>query len=121
MLLADLFAGPRSPPETLWDEDLFSSRLLVYEVWNWINAHDLTISHGDRARGLLARVSLTDMSEAALVRALDPFSVAVRTLDALHLATMAFIRQSGESVQLASYDNRLLAAARTMAIPIARL
>jgi hypothetical protein len=105
----------------MWEEDLFSSRLLVYEVWNRINAHGLTISHGDRARGLLARVSLTDMSEAAVMRALEPFSVAVRTLDALDLATMAFIRQSGESVPLASYDNRLLAAARTLAIPVARL
>ena len=65
VLLADLFAEPRSPPETLWDEDLASSRLLVYEVWNRINAHGLMISHGDRARGLLARVNLTEMSERA--------------------------------------------------------
>ena len=121
MLLADLFVEPLSPPETLWDEDLASSKLLVYEVWTRINAHGLMISHGDRARGLLARVSLTDMSESALSRALEPFSVAVRTLDALHLATMHFIRQSGEPVQLASYDNRLVTAAQALGIATAQL
>jgi len=79
------------------------------------------LSHGARARGLLVRVSLTAMSEAALARALEPFPVAVRTLDALHLATMDFIRESGEPVQLASYDNRLIAAAEALGITPAAL
>jgi predicted nucleic acid-binding protein len=121
VLLADLFAEPRSPPDTLWDEDLASSRLLTYEVWNRINAYGLMISHNSRGRGLLARVNLTEMSDAALARVLEPFPVAVRTLDALHLATMEFLRNQGESVTLASYDNRLLTAAQALGISTARL
>jgi predicted nucleic acid-binding protein len=121
VLLADLFAEPRSPPDTLWDEDLASSRLLTYEVWNRINTYGLMISHGDRARGLLARVNLTEMSEAALATALEAFPVAVRTVDALHLATMEFLRNHGDSVTLASYDNRLLAAAQALGISTALL
>jgi predicted nucleic acid-binding protein len=121
VLLADLFAEPRSPPERLWDDDLASSQLLAYEVWNRVHVYGLVPSHGARARGLLARVSLTAMSEAALARALEPFPVAVRTLDALHLATMDFIRESGEPVQLASYDNRLIAAAEALGITTAAL
>jgi predicted nucleic acid-binding protein len=120
VLLADLFAEPRSPPDTLWDEDLASSRVLTYEVWR-LNAYGLMISHSSRARGLLARVNLTEMSDAALARALEPFPVAVRTLDALHLATMEFLRNQGESVMLASYDNRLLAAAQALGISTALL
>src|SRR5215469_2117706 len=119
VLLADLLAEPRSPPETLWEQELASSQLLVYEVWTRINAQGLTSLHGDRARGLLARVNLTGMSEVALTRALAPFPVAVRTLDALHLATMDFMRQRGELVQLASYDNRLTAAAQALGITLA--
>jgi hypothetical protein len=42
------------------------------------------------------------MSDAALARAQEPFPVAVRTLDALHLATMEFLRNQGESVTLAT-------------------
>jgi predicted nucleic acid-binding protein len=121
VLLADLFAEPRSPPERLWDDDLASSQLLAYEVWNRVHVYGLVPSHGARARGLLARVSLTAMSEAALARALEPLPVAVRTLDALHLATMDFIRESGEPVQLASYDNRLIAAAEALGITPAAL
>jgi predicted nucleic acid-binding protein len=121
VLLADLFAEPRSPPERLWDDDLASSQLLAYEVWNRVHVYGLVPSHGARARGLLARVSLTAMSEAALARALEPFPVAVRALDALHLATMDFIRESGEQVQLASYDNRLIAAAEALGITTAAL
>jgi len=61
------------------------------------------------------------MSALALRRALDPFPVPVRTLDALHLATAEYLRQQGEAVELASYDNRLIAAARAMQIPITAL
>ena len=121
VLLADLFAELQSPPETLWDEDLASSQLLAYEVWNRVNAHSRMISHGSRARGLLARVNLTQMSELALARALEPFPVAVRTSDALHLATMEFLRGNGASVELASYDSRLLEAARALGINAAKL
>lgn len=90
-------------------------------VWNRINAHSLMISHRDRARGLLARVNLTGMSEMVLARALKPFPVAVRTLDALHLATMEFLRGNGASVELASYDSRLLAAAHALGIAAIKL
>jgi hypothetical protein len=121
VLLADLLAEARSPPETLWGEDLASSRLLAYEVWSRINARGLMASHHGRARGLLDRVNLTEMSEAALARALEPFPVAVRTLDALHLATMEFLRRNGASIELASYDYRMIAAAAALGIPPARL
>ena len=41
----------------------------------------------------------------------------VRTLDALHLATMDFLRGHGRVIELASYDARLRAAARALRIP----
>jgi predicted nucleic acid-binding protein len=121
VVLADLLAEPRSPPEALWDADLASSRLLTYEVWNRINANGLTASHGERARALLARINLTEMSQAALGRALEPWPAPIRTLDALHLATADYLRRQGEIVELASFDNRLLAAAIALGIPIAAL
>jgi len=56
------------------------------------------------------------MDRPSLARALDPWPSPVRTLDALHLATMAFLRKQGEIIELASYDNRLLAAAQVLGI-----
>jgi PIN domain len=100
---------------------LASSRLLEYEVWNRLNAYGVLTSHGDRAQARLARVNLTALSEAALARALEPFPIAVRTLDALHLATMDFLRGRSASIELASYDNRLLAAAAALGFRAAGL
>jgi hypothetical protein len=45
----------------------------------------------------------------------------VRTLDALHLASITFLLGRGQTVELASYDDRLVAAARALAVPIATL
>jgi len=45
----------------------------------------------------------------------------VRTLDALHLATAEYLRRQGESVELASYDTRLLDGARALGMAIAVL
>jgi predicted nucleic acid-binding protein len=121
VVLASVFREPRSPPATLWDHDLTSSRLLEYEVWNRLNAYGLATSHGDRAHARLDRVNFVELSESALARALDPFAVAVRTLDALHLATIEFLRRNGTAIELASYDNRLISAARALDIPVAEL
>jgi antitoxin (DNA-binding transcriptional repressor) of toxin-antitoxin stability system len=114
--LAHLLAEDRFPPDELWDQQLVSSRLLECEVWNRINAHQLQISHGDAVRNLIGRVAMIEMVGPVLTRALQPFPVPVRTLDAIHLAALEFIRAQKQTVQLASYDERLLAAARSLEI-----
>jgi hypothetical protein len=42
----------------------------------------------------------------------------VRTLDALHLASMDFLHKQGQRVTLASYDDRLISAARALRFSI---
>jgi len=109
------------PSAGFWDAALVSSRLLEYEVWNRIHARQLTGLWGSEARALLAGVELIEMTELVLARALEPFPIPVRTLDALHLATGEFLRGQGESIALASYDNRLLAVAQALGISIVAL
>jgi hypothetical protein len=118
IVLAQIFAEDRAPPETLGQGALTSSRLLEYEVWNRVHARGYSQSHGDATERFLRRVSLIDLSPEALARSLHPFPLAVRTLDGLHLATAEFLRTSGEDVELASYDRRLIAAARALGIAI---
>jgi predicted nucleic acid-binding protein len=119
--LAQLFAEDRQPSEDLWREPLTASRLLQYEVWARVHARRLEARHGDKVRDLLDGVAYIELTPLVLARAMDPFPVPVRTLDALHLATMAFLRGRGQAVELASYDGRLLAAARALEIPTRRL
>jgi predicted nucleic acid-binding protein len=116
--LAHLLTEDRVPPESLWQESLISSRLIEYEIWTRIHARKLTRSHGDEVRALLGRIALVELSPPVLTRALEPFPRPVRTLDALHLASMDFIRKQGQSITLASYDDRLSTAARALRFSI---
>jgi uncharacterized protein len=119
--LAHLFREPRAPAPSFWLGPKVASRLLEYEIWNRLHAHDRADSHGRIAQNLLRGIELLDLSSGTLSRALEAFPVPVRTLDGLHLATIAFLREQGESIELASYNRRLIAAAETFGIPIAAL
>ena len=115
--LAHLLAKDRVPPDRLWKEPLISSRLIEYEIWTRIHARKLTRSHADEVRSLLSRLALIELATSVLARALEPFAKPVRTLDALHLASMEFLRNQGQSVTLASYDERLINSARALRFP----
>ena len=119
--LAYLLAEPTAPAVTFWDSELVSSRLLAYEVWNRLYARQLTERRHGEVRTLLAGIELIELSEPVLARALEPWPTPVRTLDALHLATADYLRRLGDLVELASYDNRMIAAAEAMGIPIVLL
>jgi predicted nucleic acid-binding protein len=120
--LAYLLAEPRAPSVAFWDSELVSSRLLEYEVWNRLQARQVRERRRSEARALLAGIELLELSGSVLARALEPWPMPIRTLDALHLATADYLRrQAGQQIELASYDGRLIAAARALDIPIAAL
>jgi predicted nucleic acid-binding protein len=116
--LAHLLVEDRRPSSALWTEPLIASRLLEYEVWCRLHAHALATSHGADARELLARISMVELSPLVLARALEPFPIPLRTLDALHLASIEFLRGCRLQPRLASYDERMLRAARAMGIDL---
>ena len=121
VLLAQLLAEDCRPPARLWSETLVSSRLLEYETWNRLHARNLAGSHGEAARGVLGRLAFLELSPPVLNRALEAFPVPVRTLDGLHLASLDYLRRQAQSVELASYDRRMTAAACAMDIPVCSL
>lgn len=116
--LAHLLAEDRGPPVELWSEELVASRLLEYELWTRLNARDLGRTHRDSARLLLARLAFVELRPIVLDRALHPFPTPVRTLDALHLAALAFLREHGKDVALATYDTRMAEAAEAMGVTL---
>ena len=63
-------------------------------------------------------IDFVRLTPEVLSRALEPFPVNVRTLDGLHLATMEYLRDEGESIELATFDARMIAAARSLGIAI---
>lgn len=121
VLLARLFAEDRSPPDAFWSQAFVSSRLLEFEVFNRVHARSAGASYAADARHFIDRVNLLALSARVLARALLPFPLPVRTLDALHLASMEFLRGQGQTLELASYDLRLAAAAKALGFPLAKL
>ena len=116
--LAYLLAEDRKPSEAWWRQPLIASRLVEYEIWNRLNARRLGASYGDRARALIGRLALVELEPRVLARALEPFPTPVRTLDALHLAAIEFLRGQNQDVELASYDTRLNAAAAALRLRV---
>ncbi len=121
--LAHLLSEDGRPPDSLWQETLVSSRLLEYEVWVPLHSRGLYKSHGNIARWLIGQVALWELTPSVLARALDAFPVgkSLRTLDALHLATCTHLVDQHQSVELTSYDQRMLDAARALEIPLYNL
>lgn len=118
VVLAQLLAEDRRPPVSLWTSSLVTSRVTEYETWVRLNGRGLASSHGEAARELLARLALIELAPPVLARALEPFPAPVRTLDALHLASIALLRERRLSVRLATYDARMRVAAEALGIPM---
>ena len=122
VVLAQLLAEDQAPEASLWQAaPLVTSRLLEYEVWTRINARGLSTSHGDDVRALLARLAFLELVPPVLVRALEPFSTPVRTLDTLHLASIDFLRSMGQRPRLATFDRHMAEAAQALGIPMAAI
>jgi predicted nucleic acid-binding protein len=117
--LAELFAEDRKASDSVWAEPLVSSRLLEYELWTRVHGRGAGATHGEAVREVLARVSLVELSPAVLARALEPFPAPVRTLDALHLATVQFLAAARQRVALATFDERMRRAASAMGLALA--
>ena len=118
-MLAQLLAEDRHTPVSFWDRDgLISSRILEYEAWTRIHGRGLGESHGEDLRTLLARLSFLELAPPILARALEPMPSPVRTLDALHLASVTFLVGLGQRPAVATYDLRLAAAARAIGVPL---
>jgi predicted nucleic acid-binding protein len=116
--LAHILSENLQPPDALWREPLFSSRLLLYEVWSRLHAYGMGQSHAEEAEAMCAGITLVDMTPDILRRALDPFPAAVRTLDGMHLATANHLKDGGIAVRLASYDKRMNAVSPALGIDL---
>ena len=119
--IAQLLSEDRIPRASLWEEDLVSSRLLQYEVWNRVHGLGIASTHGESATQLLEEIAFVELNSEVLRRALEPFPTPVRTLDALHLASLEYIRSRHRDVELACFDRRMSEAAMRLGIRLASI
>lgn len=118
VVLAHLLAQDRRPPDWIWGEILVSSRLLEYELWTRLHARGADHRRQEAASAVVGRIAFVELAPPVLQRALEPFPLPVRTLDALHLASIDFLTRSGQQVRLAAYDRRMVSLAGAMDIQV---
>jgi len=112
--LAWILAEDRRPAVSFWSELVVSSRLLQYEVSTRLSAYGMTPDRQTAAREITSVLAFVELTQPVLERVLDPFPMPVRTLDALHLATLDYLSHHVPDVVLASFDERMNEAARAM-------
>ena len=117
--LAELFAEDRRPAPEFWKGQLVSSRLLEYELWTRVHGRRAAATHGEAVREILAAVAFVELAPTVLERAVEPFPVPIRTLGAIHLATALFLAGRRQGVMVATYDERMRAAARAVGLGLA--
>ena len=83
-----------------------------------LHAYGRAAADSEVLRATLMSIGTVELDAAACTRVSSPFPVPVRTLDALHLAAADHVRARGVSVELASYDERMCEAARSLGFEI---
>ena len=118
--LAQLFGEGRSPPDALWQEPLVSSRLLEYEIWNRVHVRGFEPG-ARRSCASADRAFETDRTHTAGLGS----GIAALSRPGAHPRLPSprdnRIYPRARRGELASYDNRLLTAARALGIALSPL
>src|SRR4051812_30075484 len=97
-----------APSSRLWSCDLPPSPrnpTRAFEIYTRTHVRRPALAGSASLRALLAGIALIELSRLVLACVLEPWPIPIRTLDALHLATVEYLRRDGEAVELATYDN----------------
>src|SRR5213594_2103186 len=105
-----LLAFLRSRPDRL------SSALSLTEVPRALRRADFAVAVRRRAQRVLARLALVDVDRRILSAAAALEPSALRTLDAIHLATALVVRE--DLAGLVTYDRRLAVAAERLDLDV---
>ena len=109
--LSEVFSEDRRPPLTFWNEPLVASRLTDLEMRTRAAATDSQRAAVER---LSSRISYLGITPETVDLIYTNGATGLRTLDAIHLATLAYVNQGLRRVPLATYDKRLAAAAKKL-------
>lgn len=95
--------------------ELISSALVLTELQRAVRRFDPSRAH--QASNLLKRMTLMPILDPILHAAAELEPTALRSLDAIHLASALELREELEA--FVAYDDRLLAAASALGMPVA--
>lgn len=122
VVLSHVLAEDVRPSADFWSgQEHVASRLTEYEAWVRLHGYGKGATHGRTLAMTLATLHLLELDDAVCARCRAPWPVPIRTLDALHLATVDFLSHQGLTVEVATYDSRMRDAAMAMGFALAAL
>lgn len=118
VVLATLLEEQRRPSEQFWQAPRVASRLMELEVRVRSTDRPLANHAEQDLDDLLARVQFVEIERDTVALLYQKPPKGVRTLDAIHLATLSYLNSGQQAVPLATYDRRLAAAAESMGFTV---
>ncbi len=118
VVLASLFGEAQRPSDLFWDGPRLASRLTDLEVRVRTASR---LPQGQSVIGMqhiLSRVRFVEISERSVELLYTAPPRSLRTLDAIHLATLAHLNRGPRHIALATYDRRLATAAQAMGFTV---
>lgn len=120
VVLAQLLAEDRIPDAALWRSgSLVTSRLPSTKPGHGSTPETWARVMGKTSVPCWLVSPISSSCPPVLTRALEPFPAPVRTHDALHLASIEFLRGMGQRPELATFDRRMAEAAEALGSPVA--
>lgn len=114
VLLASLLEEARRPDDAFWNAPRIASRLTDLEVRVRATGRLLPRAAASDVEELMARVQFVEITPQSVGLLYVQPPTKLRTLDAIHLATLDYLNREMARIPLASYDRRMLEAARDM-------
>jgi predicted nucleic acid-binding protein len=116
--LAEVFSEQRRPKEGFWDLPLVASRITDLEMRTRAAAIGQLQANAAVLDEISSAITFADIGRKNLELLYSGRTGALRTLDAIHLATLDFFNREIAETQLATYDRRLAAAAASMGFTV---
>lgn len=118
VVLAWIFGEAQRPSREFWDGPRFASRLTELEVRVRSAAKQLSAQGAEGVDAITSRLRFTEISTETVGLLYSNPPKHLRTLDAIHLATLEYLRRAGRELTLATYDRRLATAAEAMGFQV---
>lgn len=124
VLLRHILLGEEAIRHALAFPRLVSSELIEiecrrvlhrYRLAGELSDESLTVAF-ERLDAVLVGIDLLEMSRPIKQRAMDPFPVNIRTLDALHVSTALMVADTTDGLSLFSHDRGMNLCARSLGL-----
>ncbi len=118
VVLAWIFGEEQRPSREFWNGPRFASRLTDLEVRVRAAANPRSAAGDAGIDAITSRLRFTEINTETVGLLYSRPPKGLRTLDAIHIATLEYLRRTGRELTLATYDQRLATAAQAMGFQV---